>query len=399
MDISDLKKGEIYIAWNTVTGKGYVGQARKYVTRNNQKWGHSARWTRHLWEATQEKRNGYHSLINQAIRNHTKDYWKIEKLCDCLIEEMDELEERYIKELNTMDPNGYNMTSGGTSGSHSTTANEKKLVRNTNFSEQARKNMSEGQTNKKYEKKTRKHEEDKDLPKYLTAYRANGKIVAYCVNFQMGINTKERINKTFSVITTVEEALKDAIKYLDDLNAEYNERFEEYQKELQMKKDEERRKKHSKEVLPDFVYPIVEDGITIGYSVFGLKDYRDKAIPRREFKGHTNAINLEHAVKFIRLINEKNEHEEIPKDWLTTPLPENVKSADLPTYVRPTTYKGVQTGYRVDYFIKYENGKPLIESKCFSSKKLSMEEKLEKAKAFVDEMKEKYKTDNNKNSS
>lgn len=68
MDIADLKKGEIYVVWNTTTGKGYVGQAKKYVTQNNQKWGYVARWTRHLWESTQEKRSGYDSLINQVIK-------------------------------------------------------------------------------------------------------------------------------------------------------------------------------------------------------------------------------------------------------------------------------------------------------------------------------------------
>lgn len=308
---------------------------------------------------------------------------------------MDVLEAKYIKELKTMYPNGYNMTAGGRCGNHSEISNEKKKVPRREYSEEAKENMRKGQATKRYEKRNRKYDDDHDLPKYISSKRVNGVLMTYTVRFPMGIERKEIINKTFSIEDNKrEEALKSATDFLTKLEHEYSDKLSKYLNEKKIKEECEKHKVITKEILPNHVYPIVEENITIGYSVFGLKDSQGVSIPRREFKGHVNSINLEHAVKFLRLVKEKNENEEIVSDWLTASLPENIKSADLPTYVRPTSYKGVKTGYRVDFFVKYEDEKPIIISKCYSSKKKTMEEKLAMAEAFVEEMTAKYKTDN-----
>ncbi len=46
-------EGEIYFVKNKINGKGYIGQALKYVSKNSRpkKWGIINRWKSHLREA------------------------------------------------------------------------------------------------------------------------------------------------------------------------------------------------------------------------------------------------------------------------------------------------------------------------------------------------------------
>ena len=96
-------------------------------------------------------------------------------------------------------------------------------------------------------------------------------------------------------------------------------------------------------------------------------------------------------VKFIDLIKQLNDQSVIPEDWTTIPIPCREKLKDLPNNIRATYYNGIHNGYRVEYFVKYdENKKQVVETKCFSSKKLSMEEKLKMAINYLEEIKKKH---------
>lgn len=52
--------------------------------------------------------------IHRAIRKYGKNHFYVEKICDCSSqEELNEKEVYYIKEFNSIAPNGYNLTTGG----------------------------------------------------------------------------------------------------------------------------------------------------------------------------------------------------------------------------------------------------------------------------------------------
>ena len=105
-----LNYGEIYCITNLNNNKKYIGQAVKIMGTNKQKWGTQGRWASHIREAINNKTD-HCRLLNQAIRKYGVDNFKVEKLCDCLISELDDMEKKYIIEYNTMSSNnmGYNL--------------------------------------------------------------------------------------------------------------------------------------------------------------------------------------------------------------------------------------------------------------------------------------------------
>jgi group I intron endonuclease len=91
----------IYCITNKVNGKKYVGQTVKTLAE---------RWRRHCWASEANKR----MAIGLAIKKYGKENFKIEILCECsTLEELSQSECDYIKRLNTLAPNGYNLTEGG----------------------------------------------------------------------------------------------------------------------------------------------------------------------------------------------------------------------------------------------------------------------------------------------
>lgn len=300
--------GEIYVARCKTTSMAYVGKAKKYMGEHMIKWGHKCRWTRHILESQKEGKKEYNLEISIAIRKYGKDDFELEHICDCRLEDMDNLEQFFVKDLDTLHPKGYNMTEGGTDGKHCEASIEKRRVKRTPMSDETRQEMAR----KRQEPKA----EQTDVPK----------------------EPKER-------------------------------------------------------TLPEHIYPIMEEGVLTGYYVSGLTTFDDDEIPRRNFNMFTNMINYEHALKFIKLVEDCNERQEVVDDWLEVELPKNIKSDDLPNHIRPMVYKGALSGYRVDYFVGYEGKKQIVDSKCYTSKKLSMTEKLELAKKYVAEMEIKYNTE------
>jgi group I intron endonuclease len=90
--------GHIYSLTNTTNGKRYIGQtSRSFLKRVNE----HIKWS--------------DNLINKAIKkygvkNFSYQTWEVSD------EQLDSAEISIIKQLNTMAPNGYNLTEGGEGG-------------------------------------------------------------------------------------------------------------------------------------------------------------------------------------------------------------------------------------------------------------------------------------------
>lgn len=89
----------IYLRTNLINGKQYVGQTINFEQREKE-WG---------------KRKCYSKgIIDRARDKYGIENFKVEILRECeTLDELNEWEKYYIKELNTKVPNGYNITDGG----------------------------------------------------------------------------------------------------------------------------------------------------------------------------------------------------------------------------------------------------------------------------------------------
>lgn len=94
--------GNIYKITNLINNKIYIGQTIYSIEE---------RWKAHC---TCVKYNNHHSLFHNAIRKYGEENFKIELIDTAdTFEELNEKEIKYIKEYNSLTPNGYNMTEGG----------------------------------------------------------------------------------------------------------------------------------------------------------------------------------------------------------------------------------------------------------------------------------------------
>lgn len=112
IDWSNFKKESgIYCFKNLINGKCYIGQAINIRNRIRA----------HLGAIKSNKHGGL--LLYKAINKHGIDNFEVSILETVTAEEgrdikavLDKLEKKYIQDLNTHAPNGYNMTLGGDAG-------------------------------------------------------------------------------------------------------------------------------------------------------------------------------------------------------------------------------------------------------------------------------------------
>lgn len=120
----------IYCITNGINGKKYIGQTIQKFSK---------RWRRHLCSG--------HALY-LAIQKYGKENFSFEILEETdNIEKLNDLEKKWIAELNTISPNGYNLTSGG--GAFSVSEESKKKMSlahlGKKLSDYQKRNMSEAQ--------------------------------------------------------------------------------------------------------------------------------------------------------------------------------------------------------------------------------------------------------------
>jgi group I intron endonuclease len=157
-------------------GKAYVGQTVRKLEKR----------------LLEHEKYGDCKYIHDAIVTHRMCNITVSVLFEGPSEELDAMEKKYIKDLNTMHPNGYNIRSGGSNGSIHCQASREKMrqskigEKNHNYgkprTEETRKRISEAKAGEKHHfygktftddhkkncaKAHRKNPEDKDLPLYL----------------------------------------------------------------------------------------------------------------------------------------------------------------------------------------------------------------------------------------
>lgn len=93
----------IYKIENLINHKFYIGQSINIEERYKQ----------HIYKAFNSNELAYNSAIHQAFRKYGLENFKLEVIEECKIEQLDERERYWIKKLNTLTPNGYNILSGG----------------------------------------------------------------------------------------------------------------------------------------------------------------------------------------------------------------------------------------------------------------------------------------------
>ena len=92
----------IYKIQNIENGKTYVGQSTNIERR----------WKQHINSSFNEKDDS-DTELHRTIKKYSLNHFKWEVLEECKVEELDEKEKFWIKELNSISPYGYNYTYGG----------------------------------------------------------------------------------------------------------------------------------------------------------------------------------------------------------------------------------------------------------------------------------------------
>lgn len=90
---------------NKINNKKYIGQTINTIQR---------RWSEH-----NSPSSDYCRILKRALNKYGKDNFTIEEIARASsIEELNYLEEKFIKEHNTLNPNGYNLLAGGRNKKH-----------------------------------------------------------------------------------------------------------------------------------------------------------------------------------------------------------------------------------------------------------------------------------------
>ena len=192
---------EIYKITNISNGKIYVGQAVSHILNHKRyrPYGHEGRFRCHISEAFSTKKNQSHYL-NNAIRKYGVTDFMVELIECCELEKTDEREIHYIKELNSLFPNGYNLKNGGSVFTHS---------------DESKKRLSIGVVNYFKDKKAERFKHikqiDDDIEKYIKPLNRSNEQYGWYVYI-------DRIKADFGgVHIPLEKSKKDAIEFINNL--------------------------------------------------------------------------------------------------------------------------------------------------------------------------------------
>lgn len=126
--------GVIYLRTNTINGKQYVGQTTNFNGRER------------CWNSINRKTPYSNDILEMDRKKYGIEAFKTEILEECDDSKLNEIERFWIKQLNTIHPNGYNLENGGSDGFtfHQITREKMSKAKiGTKHSEEWKKNMSE----------------------------------------------------------------------------------------------------------------------------------------------------------------------------------------------------------------------------------------------------------------
>jgi hypothetical protein len=103
-----MEHGFIYSVRCKLTGKCYVGQAKEFKTKKGKpfRYGIQGRWSDHVSSA---KCGRSTTPLAEAILQYGAEAFEINEIAKATAEELDALEAKWIGELGTRVPNGYNV--------------------------------------------------------------------------------------------------------------------------------------------------------------------------------------------------------------------------------------------------------------------------------------------------
>ena len=192
---------EIYKITNLSSGKMYVGQAISHILNHKRyrPYGYEGRFRCHVSEAFSTKKNQSHYL-NNSIRKYGVEDFEVELLEQCELPNADEREIYYIKSLNTLFPNGYNLKNGGNVFTHS---------------DESKKRVSNGVISYFKEKKEERFKNikniDDDIEKYIKPLNKYNKQYGWYVYI-------DRKKADFGgAHISLEESKKSAIEFINNL--------------------------------------------------------------------------------------------------------------------------------------------------------------------------------------
>jgi group I intron endonuclease len=192
---------EIYKIINLTTGKIYVGQTVSHILNHKRyrPYGCECRFRTHISEAFSTKKNQSHYL-NNAIRKYGVEDFVVELIECCELSVSDNREIHYIKELNSLFPNGYNLKNGGSVFTHS---------------DESKKRVSNGVINyfkdKKYERFKNIKNIDDDVEKYIKPLNRKNEQYGWYVYI-------DRVKADFGgVHISLEDSKKCAIEFINNL--------------------------------------------------------------------------------------------------------------------------------------------------------------------------------------
>jgi group I intron endonuclease len=175
-------------------GKIYVGQTIYTV---------DARWRDHCYDAFDPKKN-HCKLLNAHIRKYGALYFTIETIIECDNSELNQLEEYYIKTLNTLKPKGLNLKPGGSVSLH-TEETKKKISETLKDCEvPVERRLKLSATKKKLSQCSH-------LPMYVVERRKDGVAYGYRVCNHPNGKDREFVHQKL----TMDEKLKLALEYLE----------------------------------------------------------------------------------------------------------------------------------------------------------------------------------------
>jgi group I intron endonuclease len=153
----------------------------------------------HISEAFSKKKHQCHYL-NNAIRKYGVNDFVVELIECCETEKSDEREIHYIKEFNSLFPNGYNLKNGGSVFTHS---------------DESKKRVSNGVINYFKDKKAERFKDikiiDDDIEKYIKPLNRFNQQYGWYVYI-------EKCKADFGgVHIPLEKSKKDAIEFIENL--------------------------------------------------------------------------------------------------------------------------------------------------------------------------------------